>query len=156
MPNMPSRGKLLDLYIAIPKETAVSRRDVERIVEKLKKEYPQRSFGQSDVGNFLNQNKGFMIPHPEKQGYFLRSDSSLVLESHSKPVTPAKALDLNMSEFSKKLENITQEHKKLIQQINDKRVQKEQLEQELAQDEHKLKELEEALELAREFFRKVA
>jgi len=159
MNNKPTRGKLLAFYNAVGRDHPVSREDLEKLVDELKKKYPDRLFNHHDVGNLLYQGRGFMIPHPEREGYFLRSDSSLASGLGSNSVSPVQSLDLDMmnsKNFSRKLEDITKQHEELRQHINEKVEQKERLEQELWQDQEKLKELEDTLELAREFFRKAA
>lgn len=159
MANVPSKGKLRILYFEIEKDCPVSRKDLEELVEKLKKKYPDRPFGPQDVENLLYQARGFMVPHPQQKGYFLRSDSSLASEFNTKAVCQTKPFDFDlnmMHEFSIKIENVTRQYQELSQRVNDKVREKEQLEQEIRRDQEKLKKLEDALESVREFFRKAA
>ena len=155
MYNVPTRGKLHTLYSAVDKERPVSKEDLEKLIENLNKKNPDQPFRRQDIENLLYKKRGFMIPHPQRKGYFLRSDSDTVSELSSKSENQARPLDLNICDFSKRLEDVPRQYEELGQRIANKLKQKERLEQELHHDQEKMKKLEEALELAGEFLRKL-
>ena len=152
MANIPSRGRLLELYNAINPDLKVSRDDIVKIAVELNKENPGR-FRQQDINNLLYQNRGFMIPY--KYGY-LRSDSSLLLKDNTIPVFQANEPDLDGMKLFENLENVRIQYKELQKQNLRDRDEKNKIEQRLSQNQEKEKAFKDILESANELARRAA